>query len=172
MVGNRITPLHPEEPSSWQVGGLRRGPSTGAQRSAGRLASGRPGTAGDPRKRRRPGTTQDAFHCGRGRQHAGSCWPPRHVCRRRPMSHARSTRSAGAPRRSNGVGPERGPRYSAGMPGHVSVVRVAVVGVPAQSHRPRVVDVAGQPVGSRQGAIRFTQACYRIVAHPLSNAPS
>lgn len=79
MVGSRITRLHPEEPSSWRVGGLRRGPSTGAQRPAGHLASGCPGTAGDPRKRRRPGTTRDAFHLGRGRQRAGSCRPPRHV---------------------------------------------------------------------------------------------
>ena len=55
------------------------------------------------------------------------------LCRLHPMSHTRSARSADVPRRSNGVDPKRGPRYSVGMPGHVSAVRVAVGEVQARS---------------------------------------
>jgi len=171
MVGNRTTQLHPEEPSPWQVGGLRRCPSTGAQRWADTWRPAAPwppeilGNAEGPAQVRTPSTAVGAGNMPAVAGRQG-------LCRRHPMSHARSPRRADAPPRSNGVGPERGPRYSAGMPGHVSAARVAVCWVPAQSQRPRVVDVAGQPVGRREGAIRCTQACYGFVARPLSNAPS
>ena len=146
-------------------------PRTRAQRSAWHLASGCQGTAGDSRKRRRQGTTQDALHCGPRRQHAGSCCH-QGMCRRRPMSSARShaecRRSPAAERRPTQARPDF--RIWNALPcGGGSHDRGRGAGAQASALGGRCRPY--RPIGPRIGAIRCTQECYRFVT-PFRHTPA